>query len=43
LADGAGLVADGFENAELMEVPDEVLAPITGADESDVFFSHEIP
>ena len=36
LADGAGLFADGFEDAELMEVPDEVLAPVAGADEGDV-------
>ena len=43
LADGAGLVADGLENAELMEVPDEVLAPVAGADEGDVFFSHKNP
>ena len=43
LANGAGLVADGFENAELMEVPDEILAPVAGADEGEVFFSHEIP
>jgi hypothetical protein len=30
------LVADGFENAKLMEVPDKVLAPVAGADEGDV-------
>jgi hypothetical protein len=27
LADRAGLVADGFEDAELMEVPDKVFLP----------------
>jgi hypothetical protein len=37
LADRAGLVADGFEDAELMKVPDKVLAPVPGADKSDDF------
>jgi hypothetical protein len=41
MADAAGLVSDGFENAKLMEVPDKILAPVACADEGDVFFSHE--
>jgi len=36
LANGTGLVADGFQNAEFMEVPDEVFAPVAGADDGDV-------
>jgi hypothetical protein len=36
LADGAGLVADGFENSELMKIPDKILTPVPGADEGDV-------
>jgi len=43
LADGAGLVADGLENAELMEVPDEVLAPVAGADDGDILIRHDGP
>ena len=42
LADGAGLVADGFEGAKLMEVPDKVLAPVARADDGDISFRHEI-
>jgi hypothetical protein len=30
------LIADGFENAELVEIPDKILAPVSGADEGDV-------
>jgi hypothetical protein len=30
------LIADGFEDAELMEVSDKILAPVPGADEGDV-------
>ena len=36
LTDSAGLVADGFEDAKLMEVSDEVLAPVAGADDGDM-------
>ena len=43
LADGDGLVADGFQDAQLMEITDEVLSPVSRADDGNVFFSHEIP
>ena len=33
--DGRGGVADGFQNAQLVEITDEVLAPVAGADEGD--------
>ena len=42
VADGLGAVTDGLQDAELVEVADEVLAPIAGADDGDAFFSHKI-
>jgi len=33
--DGRGGVADGFQNAQLVEIADEVFAPVAGADQSD--------
>ena len=37
LADGVGAIADGFENTQLVEIADEVLAPVAGADYGDVW------
>jgi len=41
-ADGLGAVADRFEDAKLVEIAHEVLAPVAGADDGDVLFSHKI-